>query len=90
MEVQDSISKNLGFDDFSKDELFELFKCYKADAFTLVRKAVELGLIIEIVAYNHGSVQFTVRNINMKPGWRKSITIWPDSQTYEEVLYKED
>ena len=76
---------------FSKENLYGLFSQYQNDVYTLARKAIDLGLCIEITAYNMGMVKFTVRNIDQKPGWSKTITIWPDQEVYEEVTYnKED
>lgn len=75
---------------FTKENLFGLFEQYKNDIYTLARKAIDLGLHIEIEAYDCGMVKLTTRNLKDKPGWSKSITVWPDSQTYQETIYEKE
>lgn len=75
---------------FTKEEVYGLFAQYKDSVYTLARKAIDLGLCVEISAYNFGMVKFSIRDIDSKPGWSKTISIWPDQETYEEVIYKED
>ena len=85
MASQDFMNKQL-----TKEEVYGLFAQYKDDVYTLARKAIDIGLCIEISAYNFGMVKFCVRDIDSKPSWSKTITIWPDQESYEEVSYKED
>ena len=85
MADQDFTSKKV-----TKEEVYGLFAQYKDSAYTLARKAIDLGLCVEISAYNFGMVKFCVRDIDSKPGWSKTISIWPDQESYEEVTYKED
>lgn len=85
MADQDITNKHL-----TKEEVYGLFAQYKNDVYTLARKAIDIGLCIEISAFNFGMVKFSIRDIDSKPGWSKTITIWPDQESYEEVIYKED